>query len=160
MGEGILPAYRWQRTQEVSSFLYTLRPLNHLYDNTLAREFGPIAIKGVRELMIHGYDHPKFGPQEALSRNVINQRIKRIRRMFKWAVEQFIARGNREQAGGAPENSGSPAPQQTPGQAGDVFVRVALGPPRCQGSGHGWAAREVGGGADRRHVGQHPGRSR
>src|SRR5687767_7346293 len=40
--------------------------------------------------MIQGYYHPKFGPQAVLSRSVINQRIKRIRRMFRWAVEQEI----------------------------------------------------------------------
>jgi integrase len=77
-------------TQEVSGFLYTLRPLNHLYGRTTAKEFGPLALKAVRDLMIHGYEHPKYGHQPALSRGVINQRIKRIRRMFRWAVEHEL----------------------------------------------------------------------
>jgi integrase len=77
-------------TQEVTGFLYTLRPLRHLYGRTLARDFGPLALKAVRELMVHGYDHPKHGPQPALSRGTTNQRVKRIRRMFKWAVENEL----------------------------------------------------------------------
>jgi len=47
-----------------------------------ADEFGPLALKAVRQHMIE---------VEGLSRNVINQRINRIRRIFKWAVsEQLI----------------------------------------------------------------------
>src|SRR5262249_1487844 len=65
-----------------------LRPLEHLYGPTPAKEFGPLALEAVRGLMIHGYDHPKYGRQPALARGVINQRIKRIRRMFKWAVNK------------------------------------------------------------------------
>jgi integrase len=77
-------------TKEVSAFLYALRPLNHLYGTTLASCFGPLALKAVRDLMIRGYEHPKFGRQAALSRGVINQRIKRIRRMFRWATENEL----------------------------------------------------------------------
>jgi len=75
-------------TKEVADMLYSLRPLNHLYGPTLVNDFGPIALKSVRRLMIDGYDHRKYGPQAALSRGVVNQRVKRIRRMFKWGVEQ------------------------------------------------------------------------
>jgi integrase len=77
-------------TQEVSGILYALRPLNHLFGSTRATEFGPLALKVVRDLMIRGYDHPKYGQQPPLSRGVINQRVKRIRRMFRWGVEQEI----------------------------------------------------------------------
>jgi integrase len=38
--------------------------------------------------MVNGYEHPKYGRQEALARGVVNQRIGRIRRLFKWGVEQ------------------------------------------------------------------------
>jgi integrase len=41
----------------------------------------------VRELLIHGYDHPKYGRQDPLCRNEVNKRTKRIRRVFKWGVE-------------------------------------------------------------------------
>jgi integrase len=77
-------------TQEVSDFRYTLRPLKHLYGDTPAKAFGPIALKTVRDALTCGYDHPKYGRQVALCRGVINQRIKRIRRMFSWAVEQEL----------------------------------------------------------------------
>jgi integrase len=77
-------------TKEVSGFLYALRPLNFLYGGTLTKDFGPLALKAVRDLMIRGYEHPKYGMQSALSRGVINQRVKRIRRMFRWATENEL----------------------------------------------------------------------
>jgi integrase len=77
-------------TQEVSGFLYSLRPLNYLYGETKANDFGPIALETVRQLMVKGYAHPKYGEQQALSRNEINKRIKRIRRAFKWAVSKQL----------------------------------------------------------------------
>lgn len=77
-------------SQEITGMMYSLRPLNYLHGDTLAADFGPLALKAVRELLIKGYDHPKYGHQPALSRVEINKRIKRIRRMFKWAVENEI----------------------------------------------------------------------
>jgi integrase len=78
-------------TSELRDFVSSLRPLCYLHGHTVAREFGPLALKTVRELMVKGYDHPKYGPQEALSRGVVNQRIGRIRRAFRWAVEnEFV----------------------------------------------------------------------
>jgi integrase len=74
-------------TNEYDDTKYSLRPLCHLYGHTPARDFGPLALKAVRELLVKGYEHPKHGSQEALSRGVINQRIGRVRRMFRWAVE-------------------------------------------------------------------------
>lgn len=72
-------------------FKYSLRPLKFLYGPTMARDFGPLALKAVRDLMIKGYNHPDYGPQEALSRGCINQRIGKIKRAFKWAVaNQFV----------------------------------------------------------------------
>ncbi len=70
-------------TSEVGGFMYSLRPLNHLYGSTPAVGFGPAGLKAVRELMIHGYQHARYGPQGGLARSEINHRIKRIRRMFK-----------------------------------------------------------------------------
>ena len=77
-------------TKEVDGLLHSLRPLKYLYGRTPAGDFGPIALKAVRDLMIHGYDHPKYGAQPALARGVINQRIKRVRRLFRWAVEHKL----------------------------------------------------------------------
>jgi integrase len=77
-------------TGEVQCFTYALRPLNHLHGPTLARDFGPMALKAVRELMITGYRHPEYGAQPPICRTQINARVKRIRRMFKWAVENEL----------------------------------------------------------------------
>jgi integrase len=77
-------------TNELSDFKYSLRPLKHFYGHSLAKDFGPLALKAIRQKMIEGYEHPKYGPQRALCRGVVNQRVGRIRRMFKWAVENEI----------------------------------------------------------------------
>ncbi|OAI41451.1 hypothetical protein AYO40_03070 [Planctomycetaceae bacterium SCGC AG-212-D15] len=77
-------------TGEVQCFTYALRPLNYLHGETAAKDFGPMALKAVRELMVRGYDHPKYGPQRPIARKQINARVKRIRRMFKWAVANEV----------------------------------------------------------------------
>jgi len=40
--------------------------------------------------MLDGYDHPKFDKQPSLSRKVINARVRRIVRGFKWAVSEEL----------------------------------------------------------------------
>ena len=72
---------------EVQAMRYALRPLNHLHGTMIASEFGPSTLKAVRELMVQGYEHPKYGPQKPHCRTRINSQVKRIRRMFRWAVE-------------------------------------------------------------------------
>jgi integrase len=74
-------------TSEQSDYKLSLRPLKHLYGHTTARDFGPLALKAVRQLMMDGYEHPKHGLQSKLARSVVNQRVGRIRRLFAWAVE-------------------------------------------------------------------------
>ena len=56
-------------TPEIASMMYSLRPLNYLHGKTVVREFGPSALKAVRELMVHGYDHPKHGAQGKICRS-------------------------------------------------------------------------------------------
>jgi len=77
-------------TGEVQAMRYALRPLRLQYGNTLAKEFGPVALKGVRQMMIDGYLHPKFGRQKPSCRTAVNAKCKRIRRIFKWAVENEL----------------------------------------------------------------------
>jgi len=77
-------------TQEVQDYKHTLRPMKHLYGASPVTDFGPLALKAIRSLMVRGYDHPRFGKQPALARRVVNQRIGRIKRMFKWAVENEL----------------------------------------------------------------------
>jgi integrase len=74
-------------TGELADCKLSLRPLTHLYGLTCAADFGPLALKAVRDLMVKGYQHPKRGEQERLARGVVNQRVGRIRRLFRWAVE-------------------------------------------------------------------------
>jgi integrase len=78
-------------TGEVQAMRYALRPLNHLHGKMFVSGFGPSSLKAVRELMVTGYEHPKYGPQPPLCRTRINAQVKRIRRMFKWAIENDLA---------------------------------------------------------------------
>lgn len=57
-----------------------MKPLRELYGHTLASNFGPIALKAVRKKMIDA----------GLSRGPINQRISRIKHLFKWAVSEEL----------------------------------------------------------------------
>src|SRR5262249_54986833 len=69
-------------TGEQDNYKDSLRPLRELYGHTLARDFGPLALKAVRQKMI----------DSGLSRGVINQRVGKIKRCFKWGVsEQLVS---------------------------------------------------------------------
>lgn len=89
-----LIAIFWQKKVEVDyanstekrDYVNTLRPLNFLYGKETAANFTPKKLVEVRNLMASGYTHPQYGQQRPLCKRVINQRIKRIQRMFKWAV--------------------------------------------------------------------------
>jgi integrase len=88
-------------TGEVQAMKYALRPVKYLHGHTAVQAFGPAAFKAVRELLIRGYLHPRFGQQQSLCRTRINAHMKRVRRMFKWAVENELASGAVLQALGA-----------------------------------------------------------
>lgn len=49
-----------------------------VYGDTPAREFGPLALKAVREQMV----------RDGLSRKVINARVNKIKRAWKWATSE------------------------------------------------------------------------
>jgi integrase len=72
---------------------YALRPLNYLHGDMPAATFGPAALKAVRAVMVQGYDHPKYGQHKPACRTQANAHTKRIRRMFKWAVENSLVPG-------------------------------------------------------------------
>ncbi len=69
-------------TSEQGWIKHAMRPLRRLYGSTLASAFGPLALKAVRQAMI---DHGDC-------RATINGYITRIKRMFKWAVENELVR--------------------------------------------------------------------
>jgi integrase len=64
-------------TGEVENIRYALKPVRALYGHTMAREFGPLALKATRQAMI----------DKGASRGYINQQVGRVRAMFRWAVE-------------------------------------------------------------------------
>jgi integrase len=69
-------------TVEISNLLDALRPLKQLYGHTRACEFGPLALKALRDKLI----------EEGLSRKLINSRVGKIRGVFRWGVsEQLVA---------------------------------------------------------------------
>jgi integrase len=63
-------------TSEVGLIKLAMRPLRQLYGDTLAKDFGPLALKTVRQEYI----------KANLCRNEVNRRTRLIVRMFKWAV--------------------------------------------------------------------------
>src|SRR5262249_36493215 len=63
-------------TNELNDQRLSLRPLRELYAALPAADFSPLKLKAVRQRMV----------EAGLSRGVINQRVGRIVRMYKWAV--------------------------------------------------------------------------
>ena len=89
-------------TGELHDYKLSLRPLRELYGFTRAADFRPLALKAIRETLIRKpitrrvkIVDPDTGKptwhekviRHSLARGVINQRIGRIKRLFKWAVE-------------------------------------------------------------------------
>jgi len=69
-----------QKTSEPANIRYTLKPLIELFGILPIEEFGPLRLIDVRNRMI----------ALAWSRSLINQRVGRIKRMFKWAVGRQV----------------------------------------------------------------------
>lgn len=64
-------------TGEYDSIRHSLKPLRRLYGQLGVSDFGPLALKAVRDELI----------KADLCRNEINKRVGRMVRMFKWGVE-------------------------------------------------------------------------
>lgn len=73
--------YDNQPTKELVEMKHAARPLRKLYGRMQARGFGPLCLKSIRTHMIE---------KEGLSRGVINNRVNRIKRIFKWAVSEQL----------------------------------------------------------------------
>lgn len=67
-------------TFEISEYKQTFKALRPLYGHTPAAEFGPLALKAVRAAMVG----------KGWSRKLINARVGRVKRMFKWAASEQI----------------------------------------------------------------------
>lgn len=71
-------------TSEVHNFREALRPLQRLYGNSKAADFGPLALKAVRQNMI----------DEGWARTTINKAVGRLKRMYRWAAENELVPAN------------------------------------------------------------------
>jgi integrase len=67
-------------TSELNNYRLSLRPLRELYGHTRVAEFGPLALKAVRQKMV----------EASLCRGVVNQRVWRIKRVFRWAASEEL----------------------------------------------------------------------
>lgn len=67
-------------TGEFENVRHAVRALRKAFGGTAAADFGPMALKAVRQAMIDA----------GLSRNTINARVGKIRRMFRWAVAEEL----------------------------------------------------------------------
>jgi integrase len=68
-------------TGEWENIEHAIRPVLALYGRTPVKDFGPLALKAVRQKMLDG----------GLTRQGINARINRIKRVFRWAVSEELA---------------------------------------------------------------------
>jgi integrase len=71
-------------TSEVKHLEHSFHQLRPLFGATLAKDFGPLALKAVRDAII----------KTSVCRNVVNGRCRRIVRMFRWAVENEMVPGS------------------------------------------------------------------
>ncbi len=69
-----------KQTHEVATYNAVIRRLKDSNGRTKVSEFGPLALKGVRQVMI----------DDGLARRTINQHVNRIRHVFKWGVENQL----------------------------------------------------------------------
>jgi integrase len=92
-------------TSEVNTIAQAMRFLKRLYGNTAAKDFGPLALKAVRQEMIRHpitrtvkVRDPNTGEEkeevkllrQGLARKNINKQVGRIKRLFAWAVEEQL----------------------------------------------------------------------
>jgi integrase len=123
-----------QNRSELGSFRLALRVLRRLYGETLAWDFGPVALQTVREAMI----------KEGWSRPYVNRQTGRVKRCFKWAASQELVPpsvfhglqavdGLRKRKTGAPETDPvKPVPEEWVKSTLDCVSRQVGGMIRLQ----------------------------
>jgi integrase len=68
-------------TGELANIKESLKPVTLLYGDLPVTAFSPSALKAVRQAMVDG----------GICRNLVNARVNRVRRMFRWGVEnEFV----------------------------------------------------------------------
>src|SRR5262249_21782202 len=68
-------------TSEPTAIRHSIRPLRQLYGDTMARDFGPLQLKAVRQAMV----------DSGHCRTEVNKRTGRLVRLFKGAVGEAMA---------------------------------------------------------------------
>ncbi|MFO0806008.1 MAG: site-specific integrase [Gemmataceae bacterium] len=76
-------------TSEIDEIKRSLCPVRRLYESKPAAEFGPLALAAVRRVMMER-SSGTADDSPVLSRPVINRRVDRIKRMFRWAASQEL----------------------------------------------------------------------
>ena len=66
--------------KEFKGMVDAVAPVNELYGNLIANDFGPLKLKTIRQHMI----------DRDLCRTEVNKRVGRIKRVFKWAVSEEL----------------------------------------------------------------------
>jgi hypothetical protein len=74
--EGYYRDERGEPGPELENIRTALKPLRRLYGHTPAAAFGPLALRAIQEELV----------KSGLSRGVVNARVNRVRRVFKWGV--------------------------------------------------------------------------
>jgi integrase len=77
-------SYYGESSNELSEYKYAIRPVQQLFGLTPATQFGPKALRAVRDRMI----------EKGLCRKLINRRINRVRHVFRWAVAEELLNGS------------------------------------------------------------------
>lgn len=67
-------------SKEVGCLKSAIKPVHELYGDLPAIQFGPLALKAVRQRMV----------DTDLCRGLVNRRIDRVKRVFKWAVAEEL----------------------------------------------------------------------
>jgi integrase len=68
------------QTHEVDEYKLVIRFVRELYGETPAADFGPLALKAVRQTFI----------DSGWCRSLVNQRVGRVRRVFKWGASEEL----------------------------------------------------------------------
>jgi integrase len=89
-----------EATSEYRDYQLSLFPLRKLFGELLGKKFGPVALEQVRDFMVRtgsgkdgtGKDGKRWNRRtgKGLCRRVVNQRLGRIRRFFKWCASKEL----------------------------------------------------------------------
>ena len=69
-----------QQARSLDNIRDALRPLRNLYGHTRAADFGPLALKAVRQSMV----------ADGLARKTVNNRVGMVKQVFAWAVSEEL----------------------------------------------------------------------